>query len=370
MRGEVEVWRGKDLVLKEPNMLVNGAGELLADIMTVTPSLSGITDHATSSILDASNYRVNAISFGTGSDAFRSNAHNWDDRKEELWEDSTLSSQLLAGDRGTYIFLRSPIGDRASVYQPADVGYPVTPNPDLDVLEENTDVSGSIFYIPASRNFDVSAIVKGTGQLMNMLPSAILSSVYADSVLDDSYVYASKAAGIIGCFPEGSSAPFDNAPNSNSIFYYDNAGQNQVSPGGGFFNEVSSMDASGFVNMVMSSVPHVGLNFSGGASGLCLSAEIEQQNEGFPFVEYTVSLAAADCIFAHAYGGIAHLGLWSIDMNESLINGNTPPFEFSVLNNPRKYKLFCRKGLSKDITYSEDRTQNSDLTIKWRIHFR
>jgi hypothetical protein len=58
MRGEVEIWRNDELLLKEPNMLVDGAGELLADIMTVSPSLSGVEDHATSSILDASNYRL------------------------------------------------------------------------------------------------------------------------------------------------------------------------------------------------------------------------------------------------------------------------------------------------------------------------
>ena len=64
MRGEVEIWDGDKLLHKESNLLVNGAGELLADIMTVSPSLSGIADHATSSILDSSNYTIQAISFG------------------------------------------------------------------------------------------------------------------------------------------------------------------------------------------------------------------------------------------------------------------------------------------------------------------
>ena len=68
MRGVVEIWRGDELILEEPNMLVDGAGELLADIMTASPSLSGIQDTPTSSILDASNYRIQAISFGTGKD--------------------------------------------------------------------------------------------------------------------------------------------------------------------------------------------------------------------------------------------------------------------------------------------------------------
>ena len=76
------------------------------------------------------------------------------------------------------------------------------------------------------------------------------------------------------------------------------------------------------------------------------------------------------------YGGIYHLGLWTIDMNKSLRNGNTPPFAFSVLNNPRKYKLFARKGLSKNLCFINDNpggatgfTNHTDLTIKWRLHF-
>ena len=70
MRGEVEIWAEGKLVLMEDNMLVDGAGELLADAMTVSPSLSGIS--SASSILDTSNYTIQAISFGTGSDAFTS----------------------------------------------------------------------------------------------------------------------------------------------------------------------------------------------------------------------------------------------------------------------------------------------------------
>jgi len=61
--------------------------------------------------------------------------------------------------------------------------------------------------------------------------------------------------------------------------------------------------------------------------------------------------------------------MWTIDMNKTLMNGNTPPLSFSVLNNPRKYKLFCRKGVSKDLTYINNINNYQDLTIKWRIHF-
>jgi len=366
MRGVVEVWRGDELILEEPNMLVDGAGELLADIMTVSPSLSGVEDHATSSILDASNYRINAISFGTGKDAFRANAH-------ALGEDSL--GQLTGSRRNLHLngtwgmFAVNSLPNDPGVGFPAVIGLPDSPNPTMTVLEEDTSVSSQLTN-SESRQTAVSSITPGNGQLTNFIPSAIYSGTYQGTAFNDS-LSACVAASLMGCFPDGSSAPF---ANTNRVAYRPTGGSEEfIAVDGGFFNEVSSMDVSGFVNMVMSSVPNggaAGLNFSGGASGLCLSAPAEETNEGFPFVEYTVSLAAGDCNFAHAYGGITHLGLWTIDMNQSLLNGNTPPFEFSVLNNPRKYRLFCRKGLSKDLTHITDVNEYEDLTIKWRIHFR
>ena len=92
-------------------------------------------------------------------------------------------------------------------------------------------------------------------------------------------------------------------------------------------------------------------------------------------VEYSTTLAAQDLSFANIYGGIFHMGLWTIDLQQSLEAGNTPPFAFSQLNNPRKYRMFCRKGLSKNLCHIEDdgilagERNRTDLTIKWRIHF-
>jgi hypothetical protein len=104
MRGEVEIWSGDELIHKENNLLVNGAGELLADIMTVSPSLSGIEDHATSSILDSSNYTIQAISFGKDASAYQYNAHAIPERRN-LYSYSTFSSTTL--DRVTGSFLSS-----------------------------------------------------------------------------------------------------------------------------------------------------------------------------------------------------------------------------------------------------------------------
>jgi hypothetical protein len=394
MRGEVEIWDGDKLLHKESNLLVNGASELLAEVMTVSPSLSGTldldgnvvyTDLATSSILDASNYTIQAISFGTGSEAFKQNAHRSDGSvREANW----LTYQGVLGTHGVHYYVYEPssthpfTGSNQGSYSPL-VGLPIPPTPALNVLEENTSISAIVGGV------EVSSVFPGNGQLTNFLPSGIFSSVMQNTPFSGvDGVSAYGAATTLGCFTEGSSVIYGtrgyglykktNDDGSVAVSVFDTNTTNLNYLKGSFFNEVSSMDISGFVNMVMSGSPGTTTDYemSSGASGLCVSGGHDLTNSGT--VEYTIMIAADDVATANAYGGIYHLGLWTIDMNQSLRNGNTPPFGFSVLNNPRKYKLFARKGLSKNLCFVLDKASGSDrkgsknytdLTIKWRLHF-
>jgi len=379
MRGEVEIWQGDSLLYTEPNMLVDGAGELLAEIMTVSPSLSGIADHATSSILDSSNYTIQAISFGTGSDAFNK---------------STRNAQYLNADKIEYIVTllgTAAFGARSgpaaiglqnevdgSSYIP-DAGLPESPNPTSKVLEHNTSVAAS--FVGSGVDVAVSSVFPGNGQHVNFLPSAIGSGMMEATVFSSigTQFYPSSLGltqSVLGAFPIGSSTQGDmDKATARLILDEEVVLRDSAIDTFGFFNEVSSMDVSGFVNMVMSGSPGTttGYAMSSGASGLCVSGGIDVTNSGT--VEYSVMLASGDVATVNLYGGIYHLGLWTIDMKESLLNGNTPPFAFSVLNNPRKYKLFARKGLSKNLCYINDHLTNpgfdnhTDLTIKWRLHF-
>ena len=389
MRGVVEIWDGDKLILEEPNMLVDGAGELLADIMTVSPSLSGL-EAPTISILDASNYRIQAISFGTGSYYFNNGARKLDSDKQNLIN-SIYAPLLSRGELSIspFIFLPQAENTLSPVYYNPDftstydglslridkasiLDLPISPNPTLKTLEVNTDTST---LIPLGDSEDagtlaLSSVFPGNGQHCNFLPSAIMSSVMENtefSSVENSYY---TAASVMGSFPEGSSAPFTNLVDPVRVFYKDSASTKVLLKCHGTFNEASSMDVSGFVTNIMSSVPDSTYSMSSIASGLCLSAPVEETNKGFPFAEYSLLIGSGDLGHVNAYGGIYHMGLWTIDMNKSLRNDNTPPFAFSVLNNPRKYRLFCRKGLSKNLCFTTNQEDYKDLTLKWRIYFR
>jgi len=80
LKGKIEVYKNygkpnQELVQEGENLVVDGASELLADLMTVSPSLAEVT--STSALLDTSNYIVQALSFGKPREAYLQNAHYW-----------------------------------------------------------------------------------------------------------------------------------------------------------------------------------------------------------------------------------------------------------------------------------------------------
>ena len=188
----------------------------------------------------------------------------------------------------------------------------------------------------------------------------------------------------LGCFPEGSStggstfalvSSLDNSA-AYPINYAPSSDPNFVSGTyNSIVNEASSMDVSGFVTLVMSGSPGTttGYAMSSNSSGLCVSGGADSTNSGI--VEYSMLMGSGDVGYSNLYGGIYNMGLWTIDTEASRLAGNSPPYSFGPLDNPRKYKLFATKHLTKNLGYIVDdgtaagAMNYSDLTIKWRIHF-
>jgi len=341
MRGEVEVWYGDKLIAKESNMIVDGAGKHIADIMTAPSSLSVI--ESASAILHTSNYSIQAISFGTGKDAFPTNAHYYDTTKGVR-----ISNAYDGGSQA--LVLVNFRGDGSS-YAP-EAGLPEEPNPESTRLEmRDTNVSANW------GNGAVSSVFPGNGQLVNFMPSAIVESITTDTSL--STPNSKKLLGsVMGAFPP-------NATNVSAVAIFPDGQELSALVGSSTFNTASSMDYSGFVTKVAGVDYTQGLTTTGTAP----------YTDG---VLYRVSLGPGDLQCANLYGGIYHIGLWTIDMEQSLLNGNTPPFEFDILNNPRKYRLFCRKGFTIDLTRNSDNgttpgftnyDSSQNLLITWKLKF-
>jgi len=80
MIGTVEIYRKygtseQELVHKENNLIVNGGGEAICDLLTTPSGVASALPEKGASLTDSSNFTVQAISFGKSSEAFRNNAH-------------------------------------------------------------------------------------------------------------------------------------------------------------------------------------------------------------------------------------------------------------------------------------------------------
>ena len=304
MRGEVEIWRGDELLHKEGNLLVNGAGKSIVDMLTVSPSLSGIS--SASALLDTSNYTIQAITFGTDRTAYQNNAHYLNDAKS--WFLSSLSAQggcqmstFALGGGASYasrnpvsvvvfknlsapeVFLESfvPFAPETGASSwGAVVGLSDPPNPNKTVLESSCNVSAGLygFGTPANPHGhtgvaeDISSIIGSTGHNVNLLPRPIAQRFFQNTEISG---LSGIAQSVLGCFPEGSgTADFDlhggvagevvlgigngfsslssltnepDCPGGYKLFHGDVAVSGNYS---GLINSASSMDASGFLGVV------------------------------------------------------------------------------------------------------------------------
>ena len=143
MKGKIEVYKSfgcedQELIMEGNNTVVDGAGELLADIMTAHASLSSIPN--LSSILDASNYTIQAMSFGTDSSGYRKHGHEWGTTVP-----NKVSNQSLYYTQPTRIITISTQSDlTVSSYDPSFAGniLPSYVTPIQTKLEENALPSG------------------------------------------------------------------------------------------------------------------------------------------------------------------------------------------------------------------------------------
>ena len=78
MRGKVEVFAiaadgSQTLVASESNLVVDGAGESIVDMLTVPSATLGVAPR----VMDASNWRFGALSFGPAAASFSANAYTY-----------------------------------------------------------------------------------------------------------------------------------------------------------------------------------------------------------------------------------------------------------------------------------------------------
>jgi hypothetical protein len=357
MKGSIEIYSiigdSLELIAKEDNLIVDGAGKTVVDVLTTFDSCSSIP--SASSLLDTSNYTIQAITFGAASGSYHKNLH------------STQYPLLVSGLSNTRYTVIQP--DQAITYFSGSIDQPKAPSPFDTKLELFASPSGTWNNINVSLPYTTSAgvVIEDLGHHLNI---AAIPSLY------DQFGVSAPIAVLLGSY-----APSDTTNSAVLISSINQLDPNTGIPSsfaastplgatatynGRVFNGSPVIDKDGFIKMISSSANH-NINFtSTDGSGLQLSASADWSSTGE--LVFGTRIPQKDCLVLDFYGGITTMGLWTIDVNKSISSGNTPPYSFAQLNNPRKHRLFCKKVFTKNLVFGTSLT-HVRLQIVWRIKF-
>jgi len=322
-------------------MILDLAGEVIVDILTLSPSLSKIP--SASAILDASNFTFQAITYGKDASGFNQHAH--------AIYDTNFSGIIVRSFEPTSVssYHSSAIASAIPLYNL----LPEYPDPINYRLEQKScrTVFGDSFS-----GVDV-------GHCAN---HAILSSY--------SSLYRT-----LGCFAPSGGVNYyvlSSAPVSGSLantFYSGTLS--------GYYNSSGLMDSNGYLTFAPLNGSQGKVNTTLGNFGSGVLINLSPTFSSTGTVDLVWRLYAHDAAALLLYGGVYHLGLWCLDVKQMLKEGHKPPFAFNPLNNIRKYRLFAKKTFNRDLIYLNDylglngfkyllESKNAQyLVYQWTIRF-
>jgi hypothetical protein len=304
-------------------MFTQGFGEVITDMLTVNPELSKLT--AASSILDASNYTFQAVTYGKDAQGYNYHGHTVSSIQ---YVDGDPNNDVSGYNDGFIIvknYVDNPaFGVGASSYEVSAV------NRALDVMKimpnypHNHDTRLERSSTVTTNISDYSATPYDLGHYLNAITDPALSSVW----------------NVVGGFPP--------AGNTSKYYVFSGTEDNpQFAVSGnlsGVYNEFGLVDKYGYVTINPNGPLDSGLSSTTNEQGSDLSAGVcVFSSTGNAPSDATVSLAVVpqkgDAASLLLFGGCNHIGIYCLDINGMLSSGITPPYSWDSLNNNRKYKL-------------------------------
>src|SRR5210317_273003 len=312
-------------------MIVRGFGEVLTDVMTVNPALPDIP--SASSILDASNFTFQAVTFGKDAEGFTRHSHSISSTHYVNGDSASGASSYNSGYL-TIINLGSNAANGASSYVTSatylqySATYNSVPNdPSVEDLRlERGSTSSTNLY-----TYQYASSLPDLGHYPNAGINSDLSSIW----------------NVVGGF-----VPSAGAEDYAFRFYDKNSSFIYSGYVSSFFNNNQLMDENGYLTVSPSSVSDYGgtPEYSNGA--VLLSGTSYQVSDGS--LKLDARLLRGDAVTLAAFGGVKHIGVYCLDLKDMLASGLTPPYSWDALNNNRKYKLVAKATLLDDILYHRD----------------
>jgi len=400
MKGKVEVYAiasdgSQRLVHSARNLVVDGAGELVVDMLTVPSSTLGIAPR----VMDTSNWRFGALSFGPAGGAFQENGFffpsgaSWTPPGDQC--DGTGSQRVsnmlnAVGVQKTLRLLsnsaREVAGD-VSTYTP-NYHLPSYPDP-LDTRLEKEDTAYTMFSGDGTRSY---------GHLENRIafasgdPSSYFQGGYPTGDATPVTVVNVPQTVIVSSFDGDFTGPTVNAMVNCASSYFPGSTQQPyfyLSSLIGGFNYASSMDYRGFATVDYSkqAAPGVGNTMVSSTAGAANVREFVQD----PRVTIACYIARWDVQALNVYGGFHQMGLWGLDCKESLKSNAAPFLQDNALYidtsgvTKQEFKLFAKKTFSSNLAATSDQSpsvpllgtvplpgllNHASLLVRWTLDFR
>jgi len=392
MRGNVEVFAihadgSEELLRSEANLVVNGAGESIVDMLTTPSSVLGISPR----VMDTSNWRFGALSFGPAAGSFSGNAYFFPEDQIYMKEDdlcngvsasvSSLINQISTDHTLRILWASGTIGAEhgatASSYTPP-YRLPSYPDP-LDRKLEDARTSYSIVSGDGTECF---------GQFENRMQfypddaSSYFQGAYPRYLPDaggTNPTHAMLVSSYEGDFQTYTSANMIADTNGKSLY-----------------NARDGMDYRGYIT-TQYNAPNMGDQASflsrvyvSGSTVNDLIGTVSQCTQ--PTVTVTTRIWEADLWAMNLYGGLHQIGLWNMDTPTALLANEAPFLEGdptpgldSKFINPttgvtkQEYKLFAKKTFTNDLAWISDKTSGTDragfanyagLRLQWTLDLR
>jgi hypothetical protein len=293
-------------------MFTQGFGEVLADILTINPILSGIP--SASAILDTSNFTFNAITYGKDANGFKFHAH-------------TVSTVVVGIETiyndGYLTFTRYNSISPSSYHSSATHSY-------FSSTYSSVPNYPSVYDTRLERASTITN-VENTSDVGHYLNAAIDGPV-------------SAAWNVIGAFPpSGNVGKYRLMKSDGTMVFSGNLS--------GVYNTFGIVDKLGYVKIAESPASAVSQVMS---SGPFISAPSSFATD--PVLDILICPQLGDAASLAAFGGVNHIGLYCLDLKQMLANGLRPPFAWNHLNNNRKYKLVAKATFWRDLLHHDDAT--------------
>ena len=374
MKGKVEVFAvlpdgSEKLLVSQPNLVVNGAGESIVDMLTVPSSVLGIDPQ----VMDTSNWRFGALSFGPAAGSFSGNAYFFPEDKIYMKEDdlcngvsasvSSLINQISTDKKLRVLWASGTIGAAhgatASSYTPP-YRLPSYPDP-LDQKLEDASTAYSIVSGDGTESF---------GQFENRI---CFAKTDASSYFQGVYPTRNEPAVLSAMLVSSYEGDFQADTSANMIVY------NEEKSG---YNDRYNIDYRGYITTKYNdTTPSIyGNCYVSGSTLNTLTGATSQCAQ--PTVTITTQIPGTDLWAMNMYGGLHQIGLWNMDTPKALKSNAAPLMEGSYFIDvttgitPQEYKLFAKKTFTNNLARIQDSggaagfTHHQMLKIQWTLDLR